>query len=102
MASSRRTNYGEGEVRALIEEYTALKEKADTSRTGLRFLVMLADLERALEQLPMKYWEVVLLHGLLGVPQMEVAQLLHVSQQAVAKRYRLGLEDAHYLINGGE
>lgn len=101
MASSPRTNYSDGEVRALIEEYAALKEKADTSRSGLRFLVMLADLEKALAQLPLKFWEVVLLHGLLGVPQTEVARLLQVSHQAVSKRYRQGLEEASYLINGG-
>lgn len=99
--SSRRTSYSEGEVRALIEEYAAFKEKADTSRSGLRFLVMLADLDYALQRIPLKYWEVVLLHGLIGIPQTEVARLLRVSQQAVSKRYRLGLEDAHYLINGG-
>jgi DNA-directed RNA polymerase specialized sigma24 family protein len=97
----RRTSYSEGEVRALVEEYAAFKEKADTSRSGLRFLVMLADLDKAMESLPMKWWSVVLLHGLIGIPQMEVARLLQVSHQAVSKRYRLGLEEIHYLINGG-
>lgn len=100
--SSRRTSYRAEEVRALIEEYAALREKADTSRSGLRYLVMLADLSRSLEQLPIQYWEVVLLHGLLGISQAETAQLLQVKQQTVSKRYRLGLEEATYLINGGE
>lgn len=85
----------------MIEEYAAFKEKADTSRSGLRFLVMLADLDKAMESLPVKWWSAVLLHGLIGIPQQEVARLLHVSQQAVAKRYRLGLEEVHYMINGG-
>lgn len=61
-----------------------------------------ADLDAALEQLPQDWWEVVLLHGLIGVPQAETAKLLRVSQQAVSKRYRRALEEIHYLMNGGE
>ena len=78
-----------------------MRAAADTTRRGLRYLVELADINRALAQLPLKYWEVVLVHGLLGVPQQEAAQLLHVSQQAVSKRYRQGLEELTYLVNGG-
>lgn len=44
----------------------------------------------------------MLLHGLIGVPQAETARLLHVSQQAVSKRYRRALEEIHYRMNGGE
>lgn len=59
------------------------------------------DLDDALEQLPAKYWEVVLLHGLVGYSQAETAQLLQISQQAVSKRYRQGVEEITYWINGG-
>lgn len=100
MPSRRGSRYSEGEVRTLIEDYPAYRAKADTSRQGLRYLVMLADLDKALEQIPLKFWEVVLLHGLLGVTQAEVARLLSISHQAVSKRYRLGLEEVLYLING--
>lgn len=93
--------YTEAEVRALIVEYAAVKESADTTRPGLRALVELADLHRALEVIPLEYWEVVLLHGLLGLSQQQTACYLNVSQQAVSKRYRLGLEETHYLMNGG-
>lgn len=93
--------YKPEEVRALVEEYAAVRESADTTRYGLRFLVELADINRALEQLSLKYWGPVLLHGLLGIPQQEAARLLQVSQQAVSKRYRHGLEELTYLINGG-
>jgi DNA-directed RNA polymerase specialized sigma24 family protein len=98
----RRANYRQEEVRRLVEEYADLKAKADTStmRGALRALISLADLDRALERLPLKYWEVVLLHGLLRIPQEGTAKLLQVTQQAVAKRYRHGLEEIHYLING--
>jgi len=49
----------------------------------------------------MPYWEVVLLHGLIGFSLTETGLLLQVSHQAVSKRYRHGIEEAHYLINGG-
>ena len=97
-----RDSYGEEQIRSLVEEYEALQERKDTAPGRLRILFQLADLDRALERLPMKYWEVVLLHGLLGVPQRVAAQLLRVSQQAVSKRYRRGICDLYYLMNGGE
>lgn len=102
--SRRRAKYTEREVRALIEEYDAFRAAADTTPRGRRldFLVMLADLSRAVDGLQWKFWEVVLLHGLLGIPQGETARLLQVSQQAVSKRYRKALEEVHYLINGGD
>lgn len=84
----------------MVEEYGALKAKADTSPGGLRVLLQLADLNYALAQLPYKYWEVVLLHGLLGLSQEQTADLLRVSQQAVSKRYRHGIEEVIYWING--
>lgn len=85
----------------MIEEYAALTAKADTSPGGMRTLLQLADLDHALAQLPLKYWEVVLLHGLLGLSQEQTADALHVSQQAVSKRYRHGLEETVFNINGG-
>lgn len=102
MTTSRwRANYREREVRALIEEYAAFRAKENTTRGGLRVLVQIADLDRAMRQLPRKYWEVVLLHGLIGLSQEDTARALSVSQQAVSKRYRHGLEEILYLINGG-
>jgi DNA-directed RNA polymerase specialized sigma24 family protein len=104
VSSRRRSRYSEGEVKALIEDYAAYRAAADTTPRGRRldFLVMLADLDKALKQLPMKEWEAVLLHGLLGIPQAETAHLLQIKQQTVNKRYRQGLEDVHYWINGGD
>lgn len=102
VASRGRANYRAEEVRKLIEEYPAVRESADTTRRGLRFLVALADLDKALKRLPLKYWEVVLLHGLIGIPQAETAAILQISQPAVSKRYRQGVEEVEYLLNGGE
>jgi DNA-directed RNA polymerase specialized sigma24 family protein len=96
-----RSPYGEKEIRAMIETYEVLRAQANTSPRGMRALISIADLDRALARLEKKHWEVVLLHGLIGVPQEGTAQLLHVSQQAVSKRYRKGLEDTLFYINGG-
>lgn|SRR3954469_9652640 len=95
-----RPNYKADEVKALIENYATLTEKRDTTPRGLHYLAMIADLDQALARLPLKFYEVVLLHGLLGIPQYEVASILHVSQQAVSKRYRQGLEEVVYVVNG--
>jgi len=98
-----RDEYTPEHVRHLITEYAALRERADTSTPSRRnALHELADLNRALARLSLKYWEVVLVHGLLGIPHREAAGVLRVSHQAVGKRYRLALEDITYLINGGD
>lgn len=96
-----RPNYDDAEVRALVEEYAAHKARVDTTPGRLNILTRLADLHRAMELLPVKYWEVVLLHGLIGLTQEETARVLKISQQAVSKRYRKGIEDIVYNINGG-
>lgn len=86
----------------MVEQYAALKETADT-KPGHRLdtLVRLADLTRALDLLPMDLWRVVLIHGLLQVQRDEAAKLLQLSTGAVSKRFRLGIEELHYLMNGG-
>jgi len=86
----------------MVEEYVALRAKADTSPGGMRALLQLADLDYVLARLPEKQWAVVLVHGLLGLNQEKAAALLHISQQAVSKRYRQALEDITYYINGGQ
>jgi len=100
--SRRAGRYTEEEVRTLIEEYVALKAKVDTTRPALRYLVMMADLERALKRLPRNYREVVLLHGLVGLSSAEAAAHMNVSPRAVGKRYHRALEEVHYLMNGGD
>lgn len=86
----------------MIEAYSSLKETRGT-QPGRRLdvLLRLADLDMALDTLPHDLWEVVLLHGLIGIPQDETARLLQTSQRSVSRRYRQGIEHAHYFINGG-
>jgi DNA-directed RNA polymerase specialized sigma24 family protein len=97
-----RANYSLDEVRGLIENYQRAAERIDTTPRGLRWLSMLIDINNALEKLSDKYWEVLLLHGLIGIDQMQTAVLLQVRQSTVSKRYRRGLEETHHYINGGE
>jgi DNA-directed RNA polymerase specialized sigma24 family protein len=85
----------------LVEHYELLRELSDTDGRGLGWLALRTDLDAVLAQIPEQYWVVILLHGLIGFSQAETAQLLRVSQQAVSKRYRHGLEELHYWINGG-
>lgn len=94
-------NYSLDEVEALLENYQLVTERVDTNRRGLSWLALQADINSALEKLPDEYWEVVLLHGLIGLSQMETARLLQVRQSTVSKRYRRAVEETHYYANGG-
>jgi DNA-directed RNA polymerase specialized sigma24 family protein len=102
MSRSRTSRYDEGEVRGLIECYEVYRASADTTRRGLRALIAIADLNRVLRMLPVKYLRVVLLHGLLGLSERETAGLLQINSKTVPKRYRYALEDVLYLLNGDE
>lgn len=93
--------YTEDEVRALIEHYEHLRELEGTRPRGLEWLARRSDLDAALELIPEEYWEVVLLHGLIGFSTYETARLLQTSQTTVSKRYRYGIEEAAYLMSGG-
>ena len=98
----RRSNYTEETIHHMIRQYSALKALRDT-KPGRRLdtLLRVADLDRALDRLPMDLWRVMLVHGLIGVPQEEAAQELSISQQAVSKRFRRAVEEVHYYMNGG-
>lgn len=94
-----RTDYSPDHVRALIEEYQVYRCRVDTDRPGLNFLVQMADLDRVLAQLPRGYWEVVLLHGLLGMSQRAVAELLNRRQSSISERYVNALEEITHQMN---
>ncbi len=85
----------------MVVFYPSMQAVSDTTRGGLRFTVWVADLERAMEKLDLAGWKVVLLVGLLGIPQHAVAELLQTSPRSVSRRYADALEDIHWYINGG-
>jgi DNA-directed RNA polymerase specialized sigma24 family protein len=97
-----RANYSPEQIEHMVMDYEAMRERRDTDTRGSRLytLLILADFDRALQQLSGKYYEAVLLHGLIGVPIRNTAELLQINPKTVVKRYRKGLEELHYLMNG--
>jgi DNA-directed RNA polymerase specialized sigma24 family protein len=102
MARTRTSSYSEGEITRMIENYAALKNMVDT-KPGfpLTLLLRMADLDYALDRLPLDLWRVVLVHGLLQVQRDDAARELHLSTGAVSKRFQLGIEEVAYHMNGG-
>jgi DNA-directed RNA polymerase specialized sigma24 family protein len=99
----RLSNYTPAEIKALIESYAELREEKDTNPRGLRVLVMLADLERAIAHMPPKEYHAVLLHGLLGETVRDAETYLGVSKSTLLDRYHAGVAwITDYLNNGGE
>lgn len=97
-----RSRYTESEVRTLVEGFATLRAARDTDRQGLRALIAVADLTRAMRYLPLAWAEVVVLHGCIGLTNVVVGELLGVSESAVRKRYRYGLEQLLLYLNGGD
>lgn len=97
----QRVSYTPGHVRTLVEEYQALRPKVNTTPRGLNILVQLADLDTVLARIPDSYWEVVLLHGLLGLPTRHVAEALKVHHSTISRRYENALAEITYQINQG-
>jgi len=94
-----RTDYSPDHVQALIRDYQSFRARVDTDRAGLNFLVQMADLDRVLALIPRGYMEVVLLHGLMGLPQRTVAGLLNRGQTTISRRYEAALVEIHHQLN---
>lgn len=92
-------SYSEAEVRHLVENYQLVCGRRDTTLGKIPNIVRIADVDSALRYLPDHYYEVVLLHGMIGLTMQATADALGVSKQAVSKRYANALEDMHYLMN---
>lgn len=95
------SNYSEAEVARMLHYYQSMIAIADVTRVGLKFVVMLADLEQAMEKLDPDSWGVVFLCGLLNLKQNEAALLLKIDQSNVSRRWSEALAQLHHHINGG-
>lgn len=99
----RRSKYSEETVIRMIANYAELQSLADTKPgRKLDTLLRVADLDRALDRLPMDLWRVMLVHGLIGVPRDETAKELQLSTRAVSKRMQEAIEEVHFHMNGGQ
>lgn len=101
MMRMRGGRYRETEVRALVEGYAVALEDRDTTDRGLRILVAVADLKLAFRRLALADKEVLLVCGILGLPQREAAEWYEKSHTWVGKQYRVALDNLTYEMNGG-
>lgn len=100
---ARRGGYSLRNVNYLVDGYRELRHRKDTKPgRPLDILCQLADIDEAVSQLgPIEYIS-VLLCGLLGLTQEEVAESLGVSQGTVSRRYARALEVLKAELNGDE
>ncbi len=91
-----RSPYTPEEIEALVEGY----EELTFLRQRPAISVRLMDLERAIEALNQKTREAVLLYGIVGLSNEAAGRVLGISEAAVRKRFRHGLEDILYFLNG--
>jgi DNA-directed RNA polymerase specialized sigma24 family protein len=97
----RKSRYSDDLIIRMIGEYQTTIRGTRPGRQ-LENLLRMADLDKALDRLPMDLWRVVLVHGLLGVPRDKAAEVLKISTRQVTKLYTLGIEEVSYWMNGGE
>lgn len=88
--------YDENEIQALIDNYLALRYMKHRPSLHVRLM----DLEVAMRHLPRKLFEAVLVYGLLRFESRAAGEALHISHTAVMKRYRQGVEQILYRLNG--
>ena len=86
----------------MVEWYTVLREVKDTSARGLRWLLLLSDLDRAISHMPPKEYHAVLLHGLLGHVVRDAEVLLGCSKDTLARRYQAGIDWITTYLNYGD
>lgn len=100
-SKTRGPRYSEREVQGLVEAYSVLREYKGTWR-GLLTLCRLADIDRALRQLPSNERIAVLLHGMIGIEREEAGVYLGVSGRTVSRYYAQGLASMTRYLNGEE
>lgn len=99
--SQNRPSYPSRRVKTLVEGYRTFRHQKDTKPgRSLDLLLQLSDIDVAVRKLgPIEYVS-ILLCGLLGVPQDEVAEALGVHQSTVSRRYDRALEVLKATLNG--
>jgi DNA-directed RNA polymerase specialized sigma24 family protein len=92
--------YSEREVEALIFHYAELKSVASVYGPGLRVLLLMADLDRAIRDMPRKEYFAVLLHGQLGYVLRDAEKVLGISRSTLHDRFQSGVTWLTSYLNG--
>lgn len=92
--------YRRREIKALVDGYLELRGQRSTYGSGLRTLLHLADLERAIRKLPPAEYQAILIHGLLRHTFRDASVVLGVSRSTLYERYESGLSWLAHFLNG--
>lgn len=90
--------YDENEVQVLIDSYLDLRHLKHRPYIHVRLM----DLEVAMRHLPRKLRDVVLVYGLLRFTERAAGESLAISGREVRRRYRQGVDQMLYRLNGEE
>ena len=88
--------YNENEVQYLIDNYQWLQYLKHRPSIHVRLM----DLEVAIDYLPRKLYEAVIVIGLLRFTDRAAGEALHISHSAAQKRYRQGVDLMLDRMNG--
>lgn len=88
--------YDENELIALLDNYMVLRYMKHRPTIHVRLM----DLEVALRHLPRKLFNAVLVYGILRFDLRYAGEALEISHEAVRKRYRQGIEQMLFTLNG--
>jgi hypothetical protein len=94
----RRRSYGLAEVAVLIARFAALSVATEWRRSAA-IEAELADLEGALERVPERFYEVLVLRGLKRRLNVEAARILGVHRNTASRRYMAGIRWMHRYLN---
>lgn len=88
--------YDERELIALLDNYMVLRYMKHRPTIHVRLM----DLEVAMRRLPRRQFEAVLVYGILRFAGRAAGSALHTSEREVKRRYRHGIEQMLYTLNG--
>lgn len=92
--------YSFKEVEALVCNYAELKSAMDVRGPGLRVLLLLADVDRAIANMPPKEYHAILLHGQLSYTLRDAELVLGVSKSTLHDRFTSGINWLVDYLNG--
>lgn len=98
MSSRGWGHYTEQEVVRLVHNYQSYLYMKDWPQIHVRLM----DLQVAMWRLPNKLFRAVLVYGILQFNDVAAGKALQISHVEVRKRYRHGIQEILYQLNGEE